>query len=96
MDKFKGLTDKESIALQVKEWVKGNPLHNTIRDECCPDFSCCNGGNIMPKEVREKFMDAYKNNDEKLMWDIMGTGLGMLLLNTDIKVYVAGQEASDN
>ena len=23
---------------QLKEWVKGNSIHNPDRDECCPDF----------------------------------------------------------
>ena len=26
---------------QTEAWVAGQPRHNTIDDECCPDFSCC-------------------------------------------------------
>ena len=38
---FEGMTDEESVGYQVFMWVQGNSLHNPIRDECCPDFSCC-------------------------------------------------------
>lgn len=34
--------DRESVDEQGKAWVDGNPMHNTYRDECTPDFSCCN------------------------------------------------------
>jgi len=26
---------------QLKHWLSGDSRHNTERDECCPDFSCC-------------------------------------------------------
>ena len=31
----------KSIAEQGKNWIQGEPKHNFVRDECCPDFSCC-------------------------------------------------------
>lgn len=26
---------------QMDAWVNGRSEHNTVDDECCPDFSCC-------------------------------------------------------
>ena len=26
---------------QLMMWVNGQPKHNTVDNECCPDFSCC-------------------------------------------------------
>jgi len=32
---------QERARLQALEWAGGNPRHNMVDDECCPDFSCC-------------------------------------------------------
>jgi hypothetical protein len=32
---------KERHRRQCLEWAEGDPVHNEIDDECCPDFSCC-------------------------------------------------------
>lgn len=31
----------ERCRLQCLAWAEGRPQHNTVDDECCPDFSCC-------------------------------------------------------
>ncbi len=43
---------------QMKEWLAGKPIHNTERDECCPDFSCCRPELLWDPEVRQKFVDG--------------------------------------
>lgn len=35
------LLDRVSLYYQMWLWVFGKSTHNTLRDECCPDFSCC-------------------------------------------------------
>ena len=35
------LLDKCSVYYQMWLWVFGKSTHNTLRDECCPDGSCC-------------------------------------------------------
>ena len=35
------LIDRASVAIQWTLWEMGISWHNTIRDECTPDFSCC-------------------------------------------------------
>lgn len=32
---------KERAQQQALAWAQGNPYHNTVDDECCPDFGCC-------------------------------------------------------
>jgi len=78
---------------QLDEWVKGNPVHNKERDECCPDFSCCNG-NMAPVEERERFAKAYYDGDEKTRHEMLGMFLGNAF--SDKKLYIAGSEANVN
>lgn len=95
MEGFTGLNSKQSVEYQLKKWVEGTSLHNPVRDECCPDFSCCNG-NIMPVEAREKFAEAYANDDESTMWSILGMGLAGLASDNDINIHVAGEDGTEN
>ena len=46
---IKEKTYKERDLYQLDEWVKGNPIHNNVDDECCPDFSCCRPELLAPK-----------------------------------------------
>lgn len=32
---------RERARVQALAWAMGNPYHNRVDDECCPDFSCC-------------------------------------------------------
>lgn len=52
---LKGNTYKERVYNQLDEWVKGNPIHNSVDDECCPDFSCCKPNLLQPEEIRKTF-----------------------------------------
>lgn len=52
---------------QLDEWVKGNSLHNTERDECCPDFSCCQKHYKASPEERMLFRDRSELRDKMLM-----------------------------
>lgn len=31
----------ERARVQCLSWAKGEPYHERVNDECCPDFSCC-------------------------------------------------------
>lgn len=52
---------------QLYEWVNGNSIHNDIDNECCPDFSCCNGtGNsINSYKTRVGYRDRFRKNKRK-------------------------------
>ena len=78
---------------QLKEWLDGNPIHNTERDECCPDFSCCNG-NIAPLNVRERFVKAHYECDEEVKMQMLMMFLGNAFSGKNI--YIAGDEAAYN
>jgi len=73
---------------QLSEWVNGISIHNSGRDECCPDFSCCEPSLLAPKAVRV----AFKNADEKTRFGMLGFFLGASFQALGApKVYVAGQ-----
>jgi hypothetical protein len=79
----------QSIKDQLEKWVKGESVHNTERDECCPDFSCCNPGSLAPQDERETFYNAVvEGDDEKRHLMLMGF-LGRAFISD--KVHIAGQ-----
>ena len=47
------MTDDE----QISDWVAGNSRHNPDKDECCPDFSCCQTHYKAPLDERILFRD---------------------------------------
>ena len=61
---IKGDTYKERCLLQLDEWVNGNPIHNKVDDECCPDFSCCKPEFLADELTRQTFKAAYLKGDE--------------------------------
>lgn len=32
---------RDRVRSQTLSWAMGNPYHNKVDGECCPDFSCC-------------------------------------------------------
>lgn len=95
-DEFNGMSDRESVAHQLKHWVNGVPLHNTIRDECCPDFSCCSGGKIMPIVVREKFNQAVCDDDITTQMQILNMALSFAFADADVNVHIIGDKPGNN
>ena len=89
-DSFAGMSDRESVTHQVENWADGLPLHNTVRDECCPDFSCCNGGKMMAEESRQRLLDAHNKGDSELVETICLMGLSSLCADSDVSVHIAG------
>ncbi len=81
------------ISEQLDEWVKGNPIHNKTRDECCPDFSCCNG-RLAPKNVRERFAKAYYEGDKETQYQMLSMFLGEVFAGKN--VYVADSQEGGN
>lgn len=79
------------IEEQLDQWVMGNPIHNNERDECCPDFSCCNGSMASEKE-RKRFAKAYYEGDEEVQFQM----LIMFLSNAfkDKNIHIVGDVPS--
>ena len=80
------------IAEQLELWVAGQSIHNHERNECCPDFSCCNKEINTPQSVKELFIKAYQSeNDrvvERLLMEFLATSISTLLYHP--KVHIAG------
>lgn len=92
---FHGLSDQQSIDFQVEQWVRGRPLHNAIRDECCPDFSCC-GSQIWDKDVREKFKHARDSGDVMGVQHYMLMSISKLAADAGANVHIAGENPTQN
>ena len=75
---------------QMERWVGGDSVHNSERDECCPDFSCCHPGLIWTEEKRKKFAEAYIYEDYKTTENMSYEALGALLSKdvSEEKVYI--------
>lgn len=82
----KGDTYKERCEYQLQEWVKGNSIHNTTDNECCPDFSCCYKENLQPEEVRKTFFAANKETREGMLCAFLGSAIAKY---TEKKVFIA-------
>lgn len=70
---------------QLEEWVNGNNLHNHEREECCPDFSCCQSHYRASPEERRLFVDRPDLRERMLMGF-----LGGAMADYDKTVHIAG------
>lgn len=57
----------ERLALQLEAWVGGTSQHNTVDDECCPDFSCCRPALARPLGERAAFLSASRARKHELL-----------------------------
>lgn len=80
---------------QLDKWVAGQSVHNHERDECCPDFSCCQPELLASEEERVMFRDAYINGNQDLIDSMLMMFLTVMLSNIEkdknIKIYLAGE-----
>ena len=90
---IKGNTYKDRCNHQLIEWVNGNPIHNDIDDECCPDFSCCKPEFLQPLEIRETFRCA----DEETRMGMLMTFLSGAMDSAfqDKNIHIAGQAKAE-
>lgn len=84
------MTPDESIEHQLKEWIAGRPWHNTVRDECCPDFSCCRPNLLWPEDVRQKFANATG----EMRSNMLMSSIGGLFADEGKTVHIAGDPAN--
>lgn len=77
----------EASERQLKAWVEGDPEHNDVDSECCPDFSCCRPDLLAPEHERRAFATA----DENVRMQMLGGFLGRAFASHGKKVHVAGQ-----
>ena len=82
---------------QLAKWVNGESIHNKERDECCPDFSCCNPDVTTPAEERVKFLNASESERHGMLFGFLGKAL-MEYSKTDKKetvIRLIGSEAGE-
>lgn len=76
------MNNKESVQKQLDLWLKGEPWHNSITDECCPDFSCCRPELLASEDERKKFCEAIEQDNNELKMGMLG-----MFLSTAISTY---------
>jgi len=89
---FQNMSSQESIAFQLDQWVLGTSMHNPVRDECCPDFSCCDPKGKMDKDLRIKFSNAVKMKDEETKMKILGMALSGITSEMGVDVHIVGED----
>lgn len=77
---------------QLELWVKGENIHNHERDECCPDFACCQPNNHFPSELRKKFLLTYKEGGSDAVMPYLMMSLTGVTVETGVKVYTVGDD----
>ena len=76
---------------QLERWVKGESVHNKTRDECCPDFSCCEG-NGWTLERRQEFAKAFIDEDHVKTQMMLIGAFSDIVEDLPKKVHIAGME----
>lgn len=84
----KGDTYADRVQYQLDEWVKGNSIHNTTDEECCPDFSCCKPELQQPEEIRKLFYHGNNDVREMLLCTFLGeiTPLNTVIFNGNTEI----------
>lgn len=57
---------------QLDQWVAGKSVHNPTRNECCPDFSCCQPHLKADAPTRRKFRDANQETRNHMLAEFLG------------------------
>lgn len=81
-----------TVKEQLELWVAGKSVHNPTRDECCPDFSCCQPELQADKETREVFVRADENSQKEMLMMFLG---GAFYHSAKLKgktVYIVGTQ----
>jgi hypothetical protein len=84
---------------QLREWVKGNPIHNDAGvdgGECCPDFSCCSPELLAPRKVREAFAAARAAGDQAKLNRMLGRFLGAMIKAAGHEVVTSADVRSED
>ena len=74
---------------QLEFWVTGNNVHNTERDECCPDFGCCQPNNHFSPQLRAKFLATYRESGVEACFPMLIMALSGAAADCGVSVHVA-------
>ena len=77
-NKIEGKTYRHRCRSQVELWAQGVSIHNTVDDECCPDFSCCKPQMKASDEERQTFLNANEDERSLMCFKFLGTALAHL------------------
>jgi hypothetical protein len=52
---------QERVRVQTLRWAMGDPYHNSVDNECCPDFSCCHP-DMFEKDTLKRWRLYHENH----------------------------------
>jgi hypothetical protein len=93
---IKGDTYEERYNYQLDQWAQGNSIHNTVDDQCCPDFSCCNKKMDTPIEIRKTFQAASEEQRETFLYTFLGQALGTIDNGKNVFIANGKDELTEN
>lgn len=79
---------------QLIHWINDDPVHSSLTNECCPDFSCC-GGKISSMAFRKAFLRAHISGDRKTVEMMLMGCLGGMTSELDTKTYISGSTPTE-
>lgn len=88
------MTGDEQLAL----WVAGDSRCPNDRDECCPDFSCCQPELLADKKTRERFASATDEERAGFLGMFLGAAFSKAA-ETDLdapKVHIIGTDPTEH
>lgn len=71
-----GETYRERCKSQLLHWKDGTSIHNSVDNECCPDFSCCKPKLKQSDEVRKTFYYAKREQKDSMLFAFLSSALG--------------------
>jgi hypothetical protein len=86
---------RASLKAQEESWLAGEPKHNHFKNECCPDFSCCEPSLLWPLEKRQLFVDSNEDARLELMFGSLFDAIALATKGKDTNVHIAGLVSPD-
>lgn len=84
--KLSGKTYQQRLKEQTNEWLKGNPIHNDVDGECCPDFSCCVPHLLASEPMRKQFCEASEEKRMEILMTFLGRSIASKFPDKDIEI----------
>ena len=81
---------------QLLLWRHGLSIHNRERNECCPDFSCCQPKLASSLACRRYFAEANLETQTSMLMGFLGAAVAFAAVQSDkdVEVYIAGDPAN--
>ena len=84
--------DKEAAERQLQSWLQGKPVHDTVNDQCCPDFSCCVPELLVPYETRKAFVEGTEETRTAMLSMFLGGAVAAIAPEVEVHIIDGTEE----